>query len=79
MEVVDYKAMKMLELSGYTEGDNTLRTQAIDAPLVDLLNVHRDSGVADPALPRTYLRFRWVAEGGLVQFVIDEARLPDLR
>jgi hypothetical protein len=60
------------------EGE-ALRVRAIDAPLVQLFNVHRDTGIADPALPRTYLRFRRVEEGGVVRFVIDDARLPILR
>jgi len=59
------------------EGD-ALSSRAIEAPQIHLFNAHRDTGAADPALPRTYLRFRRVEEGGLVKFVIDDARLPIL-
>ena len=59
------------------DGD-TLSSRAIEAPLVDLFNVHRDTGVAAPGLPSTYLRFRRVEEGGVVRFVIDDVRLPIL-
>lgn len=89
---------RMLELSGYLEGElaatfearmpgdaeyrlvsvkgDALISQAIDAPLLNLMNVHRDTGVADPALPQTYLLFRQVKKGDSVRFVIDDARLP---
>ncbi|MCB1206944.1 MAG: hypothetical protein KDN18_22010 [Verrucomicrobiae bacterium] len=59
------------------EGE-TLNSRALEAPMVDLFNVQRDTGVAAPGLPSTYLRFRRVEEGGVVRFVIDDARLPIL-
>jgi hypothetical protein len=59
------------------EGD-ALRTQAIDPLQNNLFDVHRDTGVADPGLPQTYLRFRQIEEGGLVKFVIDDRRFPIL-
>jgi len=55
-----------------------LVSRAIAAPMVSLFDVHRDTGAADPALPQTYLRFRRVEEGGVVRFVIEDARLPVL-
>jgi hypothetical protein len=59
------------------EGD-VLRTRAIDPLQNNLFDVHRDTGVTDPTLPGTYLRFRQIEEGGMVKFVIEDARLPIL-
>ena len=96
----EHTATRMLELSGYMEGDlaatfearrpggpqyrlvsvegDALTSRAIEEPMVTISNVHRDTGVTNPALPSTYLRFRRVEEGGEVRFVIDDARLPIL-
>lgn len=43
------------------EGD-VLRTRAIDPLQNNLFDVHRDTGVTDPTLPGTYLRFRQIEE-----------------
>jgi hypothetical protein len=58
--------------------DGAVISRDIDAPLLNKLNIHRDTGGVNPGLPQTYIRFRRVVEGGAVRFVIDDARLPIL-
>ncbi len=94
----EHEETRMLELSGYMEGElaatflartpggpeyrlvsvegDALTNRAFEVPQIHLSNAHRDLGAVNPALPRTYLRFRQIVEDGSVRFVIDDARLP---
>ena len=89
----EHEETEMLELSGFMEGDiaatfaarmpgdaafrlvsvegDAVTARAIDEPPLQLLN-------AGPALPASYLVFRQVEEGGVVRFVIEDARFQDL-
>ena len=89
----EHEQTQMLELSGFMEGDiaatftarmsgdaayrlvsvegDDVTARAMDEPQLHLFN-------AGLALPASYLVFRRVEEGGVVRFVITEARFQDL-
>lgn len=88
----EHEETVMLELSGFMEGDlaatfaarmpgdaafrlvsvegDVVTARAIDEPPLHLFN-------AGPAVPASYLVLRQVEEGGVVRFVIEDARFQD--